>query len=391
MRTSLLLAFVATLALTACGGGGGTTAGGTSVLPNPNPGGGTSGGTTSQAQSETAITVTNSLGASTKNIVSFNGNVSGAMAVSRNSQALIAMANGTCNNGVEFWAPDKNNDPNSTEEQYFYDSNCAQIARDVVRIFTISGSSETVNRTEKQYAINNASPTAQRTTTVSFINGAYDANGFPKVANGFTRSATSELDISGSKTLLDDNELVMMPSANSASAYCSDAAGYNATGIAKLGETFGNAGSVSNGSRTVNNDGSVTWQSTNSGTAYKGAIGSFAINIGSANTTCPIAKPEYTLQGGTSTGTYSIPVTVTFDHGLLTNLAVTNAQLANGNTLNVSTNSGVQPQNSQFISGIISNNGTQIATFAVDAFGDGTLTVTSSGAQYVMSDWHVVK
>lgn len=386
MRMPVLLPLVAALALTACGGGGGTPSSGGSVVPDPT----NSAPSSAQAQSEAAITVANSLGESAKNIATFNGTISGTMAVST-SQALIAMASGTCNNGVEFWSPDKNGDPNSTEEQYFYDSGCQQIARDVVRVFNVSGTSETVNRTVKQYALNNPTPTAQRTTTISFINGTYDANGFPKAASGFARSATSELDVAGSKTLLNDNELVMMPSSNGANVYCSDAAGYNATGVASLGETFGNQGGVSNGSRTVNNDGSVTWQSTASGTAYKGAIGSFAIDTASANTACPISTPEYSLSGGTSTGSYSIPVTATFSHGVLTNLAVTNAQLANGNTLNVTTNSGVQPQNSQFVTGIISNNGTQIATFAVDAFGDGTLTVTSSGAQYVMNDWHVVK
>jgi hypothetical protein len=384
MRTPVLLSCIAALALTACGGG--SSSGGGSSLPNP---GGA--GTTPQAQSEDAITVTDSLGSPVKDLTNFNGNVSGVFAVGKAGQLLPMTGNGTCNNGVEFWAPDKNGDPNSTEEQYFYDSACAQIARDVVRIYNISGSSETLNRTEKQYAINNATSTAQRTTTVSFLNGTYDAHGFPIAADGFNRSATSELDIAGSKTLLDDNELVMMPSSTSVNAFCSDAAGYNATGFAALNETFGNQGGSSNGSRTINNDGSVTWQSTNTGTAYKGAIGSFGINIGAPNTSCPIATPEYSLQGGTAVGTYSIPVTVTFDHGLLTNLTVTSATLANGNTLDVTTNSGVSPQNNQFITGIISNSGTQLATFAINTFGDGTLTVTKTGAQFVINDWHVVR
>lgn len=390
MRTPVLLACVATFALTACGGGGGSS-GGNNTLPNPGNGSSTSTGASSQAQSETAITVTNSVGDPVKTLTNFNSTVSGAAMVMKRGQAVSMISSGSCTSGVEFFAPDKNNDPNSTEEQYFYDSGCTQLARDIVRIFAINGPSETVNRTEKQYAIGNATPTAQRTTAVSFINGSYGTNGFPNVANGFDRSATSELDISGSKTLLNDDELVMQAGSNGVNAYCSDAAGYNATGIAKLGETFGNQGGVSTGTRTVNSDGSVTWQATHSGTAYKGAIGSFAIAIGSANTTCPIATPEYTLGGGSSTGTYSIPVSATFNRGLLTNLTVTNAQLASGNTLNVSTNSSVQPQNTQFITGTISNSGSQIATFAVDAFGDGTLTVTSSGAQYVISDWHVVK
>ncbi|HUN29345.1 MAG TPA: hypothetical protein VMV65_06040, partial [Alphaproteobacteria bacterium] len=101
--------------------------------------------------------------------------------------------------------------------------------------------------------------------------------------------------------------------------------------------------------------------------------------------------PEFTLAGGTSQGAYSIPVSATYLHGELTNLVVTNATLANGNTLNVATNSSVSPANSNFITGTISGSSGQIATFAVDCFGDGTLTVTSSGAQYVIDDWHVAR
>ncbi len=387
MRNHLFFALAATFALAACGGGGSGSA------TPPVTGGGTNNPpTTPQSQSEDAIGVTNSLGDPVKTIASFNNNTSGALLVAR-SGALLPMSggNGTCNNGVEFWSPDKNGDANSTEEQYFYDSGCTQIARDIVRIFNQSGSSESVNRSDKQYAINNSTPTAQRTTTINFINGTFNANGFPNTADGFDRSDTSELDIAGSKTILGDNELVMLPSSNSVNNFCGDSAGYNATGIQSLNETFGWQGVTVSGTRTVNNDGSVTWQSTHQGSTTKGAIGSLSINVGAANTACPIGTPEYTLQGGTSQGSYTIPVSATFLHGELTDLVVTNAQLANGNTLNVQTNSGVSPTNSQFITGIISNNGTQIATFAVDTFGDGTLTVTSSGAQYVMSDWHVVK
>ena len=384
MRTPALIAIAATFALTACGGGGGGSA-------TPPTGGGT-GGLTPQSQSEAAISVTNALGDPVKSLTNFNGNVSGAMLVARSGQLVrMTSTNGACNNGIEFWAPDKNNDANSTESIYFYDSACTQPARDIVRIFNQSGTSESVNVTEKQYAINNATPIAQRTTTVNFTNGSYDANGFPIAANGFDRSATSELDIANSKTILGDDELVMLPAAKGANSFCGDSAGYNATGIAALNETFGWQGSDTNGTRTVNSDGSVTWQSTHGGNTSKGAIGSLSIAVGSPNSTCPIGTPEYSLQGGTQQGTYSIPVSATYSHGLLTNLVVTNAQLANGNTLNVQTNSSVQPTNAQFITGTISNNGTQIATFAVDAFGDGTLTVTSSGGQYVMNDWHVIK
>ena len=86
-----------------------------------------------------------------------------------------------------------------------------------------------------------------------------------------------------------------------------------------------------------------------------------------------------------------MPITATFRHGLLTALTITNATLANGNTLNVATNPSVSPTNALFVQGSISSAGSQIASFTTDAFGDGILTVTASGKQYVIADWHVIR
>jgi hypothetical protein len=385
MRTPLLVVLAATMTLAACGGGGG----GGSTMPST---GGGSSTQSSQTQSQTAIDATNALGDPVKTTADFNDTTSGTSTAERSMNKTVMLANGVCTNGVEFWAPDKNGDPNSTEEQYFYDSACTELARDVIRIYTITGTSETVNRTESQYAINNNTPIATNTATVNYINGSYGTNGYPVVADGFDRDASSTLNISGSKTTVGDDELVMQAGSNGQNNWCGDSAGYNATGFAKLNETFGWQGGVlTGGTRTLNNDGSVTWTATHAGTVFSGAIGSLSIAIGSENTTCPISTPQYTLSGGTSQGSYSIPVTTTYMHGVLTNLTVTNAQLANGNTLNVTTNSTVPNTSSNFITGTIANGSTQVATFAVDCFGDGTLTVTSSGAQYVIDDWNVVK
>ena len=385
MRTPLLVVLAATMTLAACGGGGGST----STMPSAGGGGSTQ---SSQTQSQTAIDATNALGDPVKSTADFNDTTSGTSTAERSMNKTVMLASGVCNNGVEFWAPDKNGDPNSTQEQYFYDAACTELARDVVRIYTIAGASETVNRTESQYAINNNTPIATRTTTVNYLSGTYGNNGYPVVANGFARDASSTTNISGAKTIVGDDELVMQAGSSGTNNWCGDSAGYNATGIASLNETFGWQGGVlTGGTRTLNNDGSVTWSATHAGSVFTGAIGSLSIAIGSENTTCPIATPQYTLSGGTSQGAYSIPVTATYMHGELTNLTVDNAQLANGNTLNVTTNGNVSNTSSNFITGTIANGSTQIATFAVDCFGDGTLTVTSSGAQYVIDDWHVVK
>jgi hypothetical protein len=381
MRTPTLLVLAATMTLAACGGGGSTT-------PPTNGSGSTQ---SSQTRSQNAIDAVNALGDPVTTTANFNDTTSGTAMAVRDSASRM-LASGVCTNGVEFWAPDKNGDPNSTEDQYFYDSACTELARDIVRIYTITGSSETVQRTEEQYALGNATAIASLTATVNYINGTYGTNGYPVVADGFARTAASQTNISGSKTIVGDDELVMVAGTGGVNAWCGDSAGYNATGIAALAETFGWQGGVaSGGTRTVNSDGSVTWAATHAGSVFTGAIGSLSVAIGSQNTACPIATPEFTLAGGTSQGNYSIPVTTTYMHGVLTSLTVTNASLANGNTLNVTTNSSVSPTNSNFITGTISNGSTQIATFAVDCFGDGTLTMTSSGAQFVIDDWHIVK
>jgi hypothetical protein len=385
MRIPILFAVTATIALAACSGSGGGSA---SMPSSGSPGSQTS----SATQSQDAIDAANSLGDPIKAETNYNDTTSGTEMVSRTMGATRALANGVCTNGVEFFAPDKNGDANSTEEQYFYDSACTQLALDTVRIYTVSGSTETVARTQTQYAINNATPIATTTATVTYASGTFGTYGFPVVADGFARSTTAQTAISASKTLANDDELVMQAGSGGMNVWCGDSAGYNETGITSLNKTFGWQGGVlSGGTRTVNANGSVTWQATHAGMSFSGAIGSLSIATGTLNTGCPITTPAYTIAGGTSGGSYSIPVTTTFMHGELVGLTVTNASLANGDTLNVTTNTSLSPANADFITGTVSSGSTQVATFAANCFGDGTLTMTSNGAQYVIVDWHVVR
>lgn len=381
----LPLACTAAILLAGCGGGNSSSA-----LPSSGgPGSSTNNGNSIQTQSESAVSATNAFGAPVKNITDFNNNVS-LQSMGRIAESLQSA---TCSNGFEFFAPDKGGDPNSTESQYFYDSGCTQLARDVVRKYVPSGSSsETVNRTENQYAYGSSTASATRTETNTITNATFDKNGFPIVANGFDRVTNDTLNISGVKTIDSDAEIVMLSGSGGSNQYCSDSAGFNATGIASLNETFGWQGGVlAPGTRTVNSDGSVTWNSTHTGSVSKGPIATLSVVTGTQNTACPITTPMFTLAGGSQIGTYSIPILATYKLGLLQSLTVTNASLANGNTLNVTTNSSVQPQNTLFINGVISNGGSTVATFNTDAFGDGTVTLASSGKQFVITDWHVVK
>lgn len=387
-RNLLLLSTLAAAAmLTACGGG----AGGGS-LPSA---GGTNTAQSAQQQTEDAIDTANDVGSPLKDFSSYDESTgSPAQASLTRTQAVTTQTagDGTCSNGVEFFAPDKKGDANSTERIDFYDNGCTAAARDAVRIYNTSGAaSETVQRTVSLYQMDGTSPAAVRSETVNYVNASFDQYGFPVVKNGFARTHTGELSVNGVKTIDADGELVVAAASGNSTTFCSDSAGFNATGDAALNETFGWAGVMPNGTRTVNNDGSVTWQTTHTGSTYTGPIGGFSIQAGVQNTACPISTPMFALAGGTQKGQYTLPVTATYNHGVLVNLTVQNATLPNGDTLGVQTNAGVSPANSHFISGTLSKDGGTVATFNVDAFGDGVLVVASTGKQYQIEDWHVVK
>jgi hypothetical protein len=230
-----------------------------------------------------------------------------------------------------------------------------------------------------------------RSETVNYSNATFDSFGYPIYKNGFDRTHTGELDVNGVKTIDGDGEIVVLPLSGSSSTYCSDSAGFNATGDSTLNETFGWAGMIASGTRTVNSDGSISWNFTHTGNTYTGPIGGLSIQAGVQNTNCPISTPMFTLAGGTQKGSFNLPVQATYSSGILTNLTVSNGTLANGDTLNVSTNSGVSPSDEHFISGTLAKSGTTIANFNVNAFGDGTLVVVASGKAYNIEDWHVVK
>ena len=97
--------------------------------------------------------------------------------------------------------------------------------------------------------------------------------------------------------------------------------------------------------------------------------------------------PIFTLRGGDSANAFSIPVSLAFRRAELSNLSVAGARFANGDRLVVTTQSDRRPVQ---VDGAIADGRTQLATFRTDTQGNGTLTITSTGAQYVIADWIVV-
>jgi hypothetical protein len=95
--------------------------------------------------------------------------------------------------------------------------------------------------------------------------------------------------------------------------------------------------------------------------------------------------PTFSVRGATADNAFSIPIMLTYRHGTLWNVSVSDARFAGGESLDVAMAFG-RPQS---ITGTIANGSTDLATFHTNASGEGTLTITSTGAQYAIVDWIV--
>ncbi len=188
------------------------------------------------------------------------------------------------------------------------------------------------------------------------------------------------------KQILSGSELVLRQNAGAAD-YCQNSAGYSVNGIPSLGETFGwQSGALDGGTRTSDERGAATWSARASGAIVQGAIGTLSLARNAGNATCPMNAPAFILRGGTSENPFEMPVAVTFRGGSLANLSVADGKFADGDTLDVTTTGRQRVE----IDGVITDGRTQLATFRTDAAGRGTLTITSTGAQYSLADWIVV-
>lgn len=190
------------------------------------------------------------------------------------------------------------------------------------------------------------------------------------------------------KQILSGSELVIAHPSQRSGDYCQGSAGYTVSGIPSLDASFGwESGAFTGGTRTTDNRGSATWSANASGAIVQGAIGGLSIGRSGVAGSCPVTVPAFTLRGGDSENAFSMPVSLAFRHGKLSNLTVGDAKFANGDNLVVKTQADRHPVE---VDGMIADGRTQLASFRTDALGDGTLTITSTGAQYVVADWIVV-
>jgi hypothetical protein len=183
------------------------------------------------------------------------------------------------------------------------------------------------------------------------------------------------------------SDLVLQASLGNVSDFCHSSAGFTVSGIPSLDITFGwQSGAFSGGSRVSGARG-ATWSANASGSIAQGAIGALSIRRAAGGASCPMAAPAYTLDGADVTDSFSLPIIVTFHGGQITNISVTNGKFADGESLDVTTVSG---RGGLQIDGTIRDGRAQLASFHTDGIGNGTLTITSTGAQYAIGNWIVV-
>lgn len=427
-----LLAF----ALAACGGGGG--GGGSATVPAA-PGTGSGAQLSAVQQQQDSVAAANAAGSPVDDVTNIEAGVNnpvtlqsgmrqvaetttatatatpcptpsptaaGASTCASPRPSVTALPNGTCvpnffANGpyqsFAYWKPDKAGDPNSVQYQLYYDAACAQLARDTVRVIssvTGSGAVKTQTQTVTTAEYDKGSTVSSSIRNeVNTITGQFDAEGYPQLKLGFARSSILTVTEGGAVVESHANEYIAGATSSSSQTYCGDSAGFNNEKLSSTGQIHGWQNLTANASRTVNSDGSITWTDSSSGSVFSGAaVGALSIGKGALNNACPITVPAFTLGGGTLVSGYSVPsMSATFKSGTLMSLTVTNATLASGYTLNVTTDATQSPSSTKFINGVISKAGTTLATFGVDANGNGTLTVSATGAQFTMHHWHVVK
>jgi hypothetical protein len=173
--------------------------------------------------------------------------------------------------------------------------------------------------------------------------------------------------------------------------FCQSSAGYSTAGIPSLDVTFGwQSGAFSGGARTTDDRGSATWSANAGGEIVEGSIGALSLKRAAGGSSCPLTAPAFLLDGADSAdaaNAFSIPISIAFHRGRFASLSVAGGTFANGESLDVTSSTS---RHSVVVNGVIRNGRTRLATFRTDASGNGTLTVTSSGAQYVVADWIVV-
>ncbi len=314
-----------------------------------------------------------------------------ALRLSGSTEQRVQSATG-CQDGVDFSVPDRYRDPRSDETLLYYDGRCHDLARDVMRRAAPSGpNSETIRENAALFFPGSSAEAAARSETLRISDATFGRDGPTPLRAGLELASSSRLATASGKQTAFDSAVVMLPSQGNVTDYCQQSAGYSVTGIPSLDTTFGwQTAAFSEVARATDGHGMATWSATENGETFQAPIGSLAIAQNAVDQACPMTATEFSVTGTTAgRSAFSIPISVTFRRGLLVSISVAHAKIGS-ETLDVTTAANRPRADDAYVRGVIKGVRTELATFHTDGFGDGTLTITSTGAQYVIADWIVV-
>lgn len=182
------------------------------------------------------------------------------------------------------------------------------------------------------------------------------------------------------------SQLILRQVIANVAPFCESGAGMGLNGIASLDASFGwQSGVYAGGTRTSNGD-FATWSATATGASVEAPIGQLGI-MRHGGSSCPMVDPTYTINGARTDDGFSIPISLTYQNGRLWDVTVSGGTFNNGERLDMSS---APATTRPTVYGIITKNETELGSFEESAAGNGTLTVTSTGAQYRIKDWIVV-
>ena len=363
MRTRVIFALLASIAIAGCSGGAvgqGTPTQSTQATQQE----------IAQAGTEAAFDPVESGGLQ---VGLFNGAMGVPLSSARAplSTTFAAPSNGSCDNGVEYTVtagPGANQ--TTYETKYFYDKACSELQKDIVAVATMnSASSETIVRTAKTY---NLAALLLYTRAANYsITGA--PGNFSAVITG-----TVVIGTSASPSVYFGHQFTVAPQSSNVSTLAANSGRVVNNGNPHINESFGHMGVLSNGTITTDGSGDITFAGSHAGTFFKGPFGALTLS----------STPPFTVSGGTELGTNNVSGSVEFNNLCdIVSVSITGT-LWNGDSISVSS-TGTAP--GVAINGTITtSSGAPVASFSVDQNGDGIITY-ADGQQALIYDWHVVR
>lgn len=355
MRSPILITAATALLLAGCGGGG-SSAPALPGAPSAAPGAALTPQDTAQTATDAAFTPIDT-GESDASV----GN--GSLGLSSSARSTQSTGFG-CRRRTTRTVTVNADGSVTTETIGYYDDACTEPERDAVAVKTVAGATLTVQRTVTTYSLTHAQLGVRKSTYA--LTGSTGNGSWTVTSAFYPGTATTPLSQFGHAATLD------------ASAYTATTGRVVNDAAPKVDASYGHQ-VATNATVATDTSGITTFSGTRNGTFFKGALD--ALTLSSA--------APFTVSGGNQIGTSTLNGSVAYDaDGNLAAVSLTGT-LESGNTLSVT--SATAANGALAVNGTVTSAaGATVATFTTDARGNGTLTVSATGTQVPIVDWHVI-